>query len=544
MSGSDLDFATFYAAAWPRLLRTTYAVAGDRQLAEDAVQVALANAYAAWPRVCRATDPFAYVRKAAVNAALAQRRKAHRRRETTVEVPPEQRVPVGADPVERTTVLGAVRALPPRQRAVVVLRYYEDLSEQQIADVLGCRPGTVKSQASAALATLRGSLADDLEAIDPGAGDRAAAEVAGARTRLRRRAVAGAATLAVLLVVGLVALVRPGDDGRPEPAPPVGGSWRTLAPMPIAPRWMPVVSWTGEEVLVVGGGISPPCPDAAACTEEDVMARDGAAYDPVTDTWRRIADAPVDVGYWYRSAFVAGRLVLFGDDRWWSYDPATDTWADLPEPGKRVRDTGELAVSADGFVYALGRDRARALWVLNVERQSWARVPLGSPDWFVRSTVVVTGTRLAFSGERADLPSDTIAVDLGEGRVVETGQGGVFRHWTGERLVELDLDVSGDGVPGGGRLDPATGEWTPLPNAPSLETDRGDGWSPVASDGPRMAGWGYVYDDRAGTWTTLGRPAGVDVDEDQSAVWAGEDLVVVAGSRGDELSSGAWAWQR
>lgn len=154
------DFATFYATAWPRLLRTTYAVAGDRQLAEDALQTALAKAYAAWPRVSRTDDPFAYVRRIAVNAAIAQHRKAHRRRETTVEVLPDRPTPSPGDPLERDGVLVAVRALPPRQRAVVVLRYYEDLSERQIAELLGCRPGTVKSQASAALATLRSLLTD------------------------------------------------------------------------------------------------------------------------------------------------------------------------------------------------------------------------------------------------------------------------------------------------------------------------------------------------------------------------------------------------
>ena len=71
-----------------------------------------------------------------------------------------------------------------------------------------------------------------------------------------------------------------------------------------------------------------------------------------------------------------------------------------------------------------------------------------------------------------------------------------FRHWTGERLVELDLQVSQDGTPYGGRLDPVTREWTPLPHAPDLESDRGEGWSVVAADGPLMAGWGYAYDDR------------------------------------------------
>lgn len=148
-------------ASWPRLLRTTYAVAGDAQLAEDALQTAFAKAYAAWPRVGRADDPLAYVRRIAINAAIAQHRRASARRETTVTTLPDRPVDSLADElVARDEVWSAIAALPPRQRAVVVLRFYEDLSEKQIAEVLRCRPGTVKSQASAALATLRARLGE------------------------------------------------------------------------------------------------------------------------------------------------------------------------------------------------------------------------------------------------------------------------------------------------------------------------------------------------------------------------------------------------
>ncbi|CAB4733428.1 unannotated protein [freshwater metagenome] len=148
-----MDFATFYDVAWPRVLRTTYAVCGERQRAEDAAQTAFAQAYAVWSRVQRADDPMAYVRRIAVNAALAQGRLAFRRRELSRDVLPERAHE--DDPLAHDEVWQAVRDLPPRQRAVIVLRYYDDLSERQIADVLRCRPGTVKSQASAALATLR-----------------------------------------------------------------------------------------------------------------------------------------------------------------------------------------------------------------------------------------------------------------------------------------------------------------------------------------------------------------------------------------------------
>ena len=164
----DADFAELYAAAWPRLIRTTYAVAGDVALAEDALQTAFAQAYKAWARVSRADDPFAYVRRMAVNAAIAQHRKGHAKRERLVDLVPERPVvQPGLDAMERDEVWQAVQELAPRQRAVVVLRYYEGLSEREIADALGCRPGTVKSQASAALAHLRDRLDADSFAGGP-----------------------------------------------------------------------------------------------------------------------------------------------------------------------------------------------------------------------------------------------------------------------------------------------------------------------------------------------------------------------------------------
>jgi len=153
---AGLEYDDVYAALWPRLLRTAYAVSGDLGVAEDAVQTAFAKAYRSWRRVSRLESPEAYVRRMVVNEVLNDRRRARRRHEITSDAPPERAVLNGHDDaLGDDSLWRAVTSLPPRQRAVLVLRYYEDLSEQQIADALGCRPGTVKSQASAALATLR-----------------------------------------------------------------------------------------------------------------------------------------------------------------------------------------------------------------------------------------------------------------------------------------------------------------------------------------------------------------------------------------------------
>ncbi|MBM0127021.1 SigE family RNA polymerase sigma factor [Pimelobacter simplex] len=155
----EQEYADLYAAQWPRLYRMARAVAGDAATAEDAVQAAFARAYASWGRVRAADHPEAYLRRMVLNELLGLRRRAWSRRERpqeSIESGLVTEAPDGAV-AERDRMWSAVRALPPRQRAVVVLRYYEDLSEEQIATALGCSRGTVKSQAAAALANLRRS---------------------------------------------------------------------------------------------------------------------------------------------------------------------------------------------------------------------------------------------------------------------------------------------------------------------------------------------------------------------------------------------------
>jgi len=149
------EFAAFMAARQPRLLRTAYLLSGNRADAEDLVATALAKAWLAWDRVSTRESPDAYVRRILVNEHHSLWRRSFKRREhSTDEVP--DRGTESPDYDDRDRVLwDFVGTLPRKQRAVVVLRYYEELSEAETAEVLGVSIGTVKSQASRALAALR-----------------------------------------------------------------------------------------------------------------------------------------------------------------------------------------------------------------------------------------------------------------------------------------------------------------------------------------------------------------------------------------------------
>ena len=149
-----LTYDEFVAARWTALYRTAYLLTASHADAEDLAQTALVKTYLAWPKVLAADSPDAYVRRILTNVFLSGRRPLRVVKEQLTDQPPE----VGTASLEnhdRLALWPHISALPPKQRAVIVLRYYEDLSEQQIADTLGCSPGTVKSTASDALRSLR-----------------------------------------------------------------------------------------------------------------------------------------------------------------------------------------------------------------------------------------------------------------------------------------------------------------------------------------------------------------------------------------------------
>ena len=158
----DTDFTAYLEARQGRLLRTAYLLTGDQHQAEDLLQTSLAKLYLAWDKVRDRDSVDAYVRRIMVNENNSLWRRGWRRRETTTDQVPET-TPfhdtydegVGAE------VWRVVQTLPRRARAVVVLRYYEQLTEAETAEVLGISVGTVKSQSSRALAALRERIGEE-----------------------------------------------------------------------------------------------------------------------------------------------------------------------------------------------------------------------------------------------------------------------------------------------------------------------------------------------------------------------------------------------
>jgi RNA polymerase sigma-70 factor (sigma-E family) len=157
---TDGEFSEFAHGSWASLYRTAYLLLGDPAEAEDLVQTALAKTYAAWPKVRDVHAAPGYARTVLVNTASSWfRKRSWRNERPTAELPD---LVQEHDPSDRPALMSALAVLPPRQRAVIVLRYYEDLSVAQAASALDVSEGTVKSQTSDALARLRTLLGDSV----------------------------------------------------------------------------------------------------------------------------------------------------------------------------------------------------------------------------------------------------------------------------------------------------------------------------------------------------------------------------------------------
>ena len=225
-SGIEDEFREFVAARSAALLRSAYLLAGDWATAEDLLQTALTKTYLAWRRLgeIEAVEP--YARRVLVNTATSWwRRRWHGERPT--EFLPERAVADATEEqLDRDLLWKHVKALPTRQRAVLVLRFYEDMSEAQTAELLDISPGTVKSQTSRALGTLRQRLAAEgvqipgLTAAAAEGKPKTAAKVAPKPVRKPADAVPA----------------KPADAVRPRPAPAQRAAARPAVPATVEGR--------------------------------------------------------------------------------------------------------------------------------------------------------------------------------------------------------------------------------------------------------------------------------------------------------------------
>jgi RNA polymerase sigma-70 factor (sigma-E family) len=158
----EIQFAEYFTARAGWLRRLAYGLCGDWHTAEDLAQTTLVRLYRGWARIhLESVD--AYARRTLVNAFLSHRR--YRRRESIVTHPPDRPFH-GADVAQRVTLREALATLAPRQRAVVVLRYLEDLPVAEVAELLDVAEGTIKSQCARGLQTLREALAEPAPTLE------------------------------------------------------------------------------------------------------------------------------------------------------------------------------------------------------------------------------------------------------------------------------------------------------------------------------------------------------------------------------------------
>lgn len=156
----ERDFRDLYVERAAVLRRTAFLLCGDWQQAEDLVQTAFAKSYAAWSRIRHVGAAEAYVRKVIAREFTNDGRRHWARQRPTHEISKLDRPEAIKPHEDRLVLLEALRGIPPRQRACLVLRFWEDYSVAETARTLGCRPGTVKSQTARGMETLRKVLED------------------------------------------------------------------------------------------------------------------------------------------------------------------------------------------------------------------------------------------------------------------------------------------------------------------------------------------------------------------------------------------------
>jgi hypothetical protein len=369
---------------------------------------------------------------------------------------------------------------------------------------------------------------------------------------------------ALVLVVVVSVLAGCGAAGHEAS----GGSWERLPAAPLSPREPGVALAIGGEALFIGGD-DDPCPPSADCAARTPGLRDGAAFDPASRHWKRIADAPVAFTF-ADSAVVGDSAYLMTDGVFLRYQRAADRWTRLPAPRDAYR--RELVAAGPRIVaYAqAGEGHPAPDLVFDPKRGRWAKLP-GDPlppsyartmAWNGRELVLFTsesppppespGSRkpslvlaAAFDPDRATWRRLADSEILGggarwfadHGRLIlpalGSADGGEVNNW-------------GRSYPNGGILDVAANRWLPLPNAPEGEDEFGAGVV-AGGRGDFTAIRGWVLDAAAEKWLRVPQLDSPDAAVSRGVTAVGRDMVVFGGVRfGDaargELLDEAWMW--
>ena len=371
----------------------------------------------------------------------------------------------------------------------------------------------------------------------------------------RRRRVGLICTCAVLVAGGIAAAIvsiADGDSrtdlatGQSEEADTTSGTWRPLAPSPLTARDQGIAVWTGSAVVIAGGSDTTPCPADADCLVALSPLADGASYDPETDRWRLIADAPAPfvggLATWTGTEVLvlAQQQFTSAPDLLFAYDPTTDRWDTRAAPP--VDGFRSMAWTGDTWVGATATGPSDgSMWRYRPDTDTWEPItpdPLGPLS---DRAVVWTGTELVVIGSRYGQPGLPVN-GLWESAVLDV-------EGTWRRLPDSDIANNGgtwspiDGLvanPGtgpsggydtGGVLDPTTGTWAPVP--PDAPANGG------ATGYQGAAGRWIVADIRlldpvAAEWRAVAdRPDEVDP---AVAVWTGRETISWGGT--NERTSG------
>jgi hypothetical protein len=382
-----------------------------------------------------------------------------------------------------------------------------------------------------------------------------------------------------LLVTACGASDSAAPDSEKQPA-----AWQAVPPGPLSPREGALGLWTGREVLLVGGSDAPPCPPSAECTVPRVPPlADGAAFDPRTGAWRRIADSPVPFE-WGEGIVLDSTAYLWipgvtgrpkAEVAFLAYRIAEDRWQQLPlPPGDPDLFAGIVGAGERIVAYAYSDERGEQPDVaFDPATKAWSELPPDplSPSfdrsmaWSGRELVLFDHELVPNPGSEEPAVTRAAALDLESGSWRRLPDSAILTTapWVlvGNRLVNPTLggaDGGDDGwgrtYPYGGILDLASSEWSALPHPPGEEEDWASGVLDTPggvlteSGGHYFGDHGWVLDTTGNEWIPIPRRVDDQQLSGQTIASAGRDLLVFGGAQWKDngfeatLLDEAWIW--